>query len=73
MKENSGRVHLSMMYLRYCKNIYKHHNVPPLKYIKKKKNYEQFHVCLCTLWSPEMTYKNYTHDPLEGPHEKKRS
>jgi hypothetical protein len=39
IKENNGGVNSSMIYLIFCKNICKCHNVPPPRTaIKKKKN-----------------------------------
>jgi hypothetical protein len=37
IKENGGRVNSSMIYLRYCKNFCKCHNVPQHNSKKKKK------------------------------------
>jgi hypothetical protein len=36
IKENDGGVNSSMIYLIYCKNICKYHNVPPPSTIKKR-------------------------------------
>jgi hypothetical protein len=38
IKENDGRVNLSMIYLIYCKNICKCHNEPPPSTTIKKEN-----------------------------------
>jgi hypothetical protein len=36
IQENDGRGELSMIYLTYCKNFYKCHNVPPTQHNNKK-------------------------------------
>jgi hypothetical protein len=37
IKESSGGVNSSVIYLKHCKNFYKCHNVPPLSTIQKIK------------------------------------
>jgi hypothetical protein len=49
IKENGGGVNSSMMYLTYCKNFCKCHNIPPPSTIikkleKKNKNFYLMHI-----------------------------
>jgi hypothetical protein len=67
MKERSGRVNSSMMYLIHCKNLCKCYNVPPpTTMIKKKKDTQKRFSCDSTVGKHTHLNKSSV-QPCSGP------
>jgi hypothetical protein len=56
IQENDGRGELSMIYLTYCKNFYKCHNVPPTQHNNKKKFFFRKQASKCNLQVAETSF-----------------